>query len=156
MFRVQVLLAVFLCFLASELLASNAAAQETQTQTIYLQAQPVVQGPRPFTATWPPAGVARGRLVKLEVPRLPGFNPTVLVFLVKAGRSTGEVHTDPDAYVTLKTGESTTPDQLAEVFGAKEPKLPITILACVGALDARGRPVLPGDQVPIRITFTRD
>lgn len=118
------------------------------TKLIYLKVQPVYEGPRPFVATWPAFGTLSGQLTKIEIPK--NFGQTYQVHFVKPGYSTAECATNPDATVMLASGQTSTSNQLSEIFGTSKPKFPLTFLACIGATQGS----VP-DSVGIRITYIK-
>lgn len=110
---------------------SSSTPSTVVTRTIYLKAQPIGQGPRPFVAIWPALGTLNGQLTKIEIPKV--FGKTYQVYFVKPGHKTSECGTNPDATVILASGQTSTSSQLKEIFGTSQPKFPLTFVACIGA-----------------------
>ncbi|GAC1370827.1 MAG: hypothetical protein NVS2B12_22110 [Ktedonobacteraceae bacterium] len=120
---------------------------QTTTQTIELFRQTVFEGSIPYIAKYPSIGFLTGTLKQITIPSPePGIT---FVSFVKVNRSTQECG-NPDAVVSLRPGESTTPNILAEIFGTVSPSFPVTFVACIGV--PLGQPV--PTSVAITITYT--
>jgi hypothetical protein len=91
------------------------------------QAQPIIQGFRPFVARFPAIGSLQGVLKEISNP-----NSSVTLLFVKAGRNTTECH-KPDAVVALAPGETLKEDDLQKIFNSKTPGLPVYFVACVAS-----------------------
>jgi hypothetical protein len=93
----------------------------------------VWEGFIPYLGRFPAFGVVPpGRLLRIRVPQV---GPVDLsVYFVKAGRSTTECN-NHNAVVPVNEGQSTTPAQIAAIFGQSEPNFstvrPLTFVACI-------------------------
>jgi hypothetical protein len=103
-------------------------AEEERSRTVRLAANVPFQGFPWWTARFPSIGGSDAVLTRVANPR----NSVWLGFL-KPGRGSDECG-DPDAYVLLLPGDTMTDGQMEEAFGAESPELPITFVACSGAI----------------------
>jgi Fungal fucose-specific lectin len=104
-----------------------------ETRTVDLVRQVIVEGFIPYVGQFPLIGVTpSGRLLRIRLPQV-GFPDLALAF-VKHGQSTANCG-DPGAVVVLAEGQTTTTTQLAEIFGASEPRFstgnPLFFIACL-------------------------
>ena len=134
---------------SNEAQATTPAVEETRT--VSLERQIIVQGNVPYLGAFPSFGVVpKGHLLRIRVPGT-GL-PNLALAFVKRGHSTAECG-NPSAVVVLSEGQTSTPQQLTDIFGVSEPEFtaldPVTFLACI-ALDPPTSP-LP-DRVMIEIT----
>jgi len=102
------------------------------TRTLTLVRQSVSEGYIPYSGVYPAIGSTQpGRLLRLRYPAS-GVIDTA-VSLVRIGHSTLECG-DPAALVRLVEGQSTTPDQITQIFGTPTPTFttltPIQVAAC--------------------------
>ena len=105
-----------------------------ETVTVSLERQVIIEGPIPWLGTFPSFGVVPpGRVHKIRFPQI-GSVDTFLA-LVKIGHSTEEFP-DPNAFVTLTEGQSTTAAQMTAIFGVATPPYsttnPINFVAVIG------------------------
>ena len=122
---------------------------QTGTQTIQLFQQTVFEGPIPYVTTYPPVGFLTGNLTQIKIPSPdPGIS---YVSFIKVRHSTEECN-NPDAVVTLRPGESTTPNTLAEIFGVASPAFPVSFIACIGV--PQGQPLPTSVAITITYTYT--
>ena len=104
-----------------------------ETVTVSLERQ-VMDGPIILLGAFPSFGVVPpGRVQKIHFPQI-GFVDTFLAF-AKPGHSPEEFP-DPNAFVTLTEGQSTTPAQMTAIFGVATPPYsttnPINFAAALG------------------------
>ncbi len=99
-----------------------------RTASVYLRAQPVVQGFIPYLGSFGGGYTSYpGTLQSVTNP----YGNVALSF-VKPGHSTTEC-ANPSAVVPLGPGATMTADQRIAAFGSSTPTLPVTFLACVTA-----------------------
>lgn len=95
----------------------------TQSFSVALAAQPVVQGWIPYLGSF--GGGTNGTLQTVQ-----NASQTATLLFVKPGRKTEQCG-DPSATIPLPPGASMTADQRKALYGSETPRLPITFLACV-------------------------
>lgn len=104
----------------------------TSTAQLSMVEQQVGSGPIPFAGQYPPLGMTRSGHVDSITYPASGFLDSSLLF-VKTGHSTADCN-DPSAVVALPEGRTTTPDQLAAIFGTMTPSFspnhPLQAAAC--------------------------
>lgn len=103
----------------------NAEAPGEKTASVMMRAQQVIQGYRPFLATY--GGGIDGTLRKVT-----NAESDVVVSFVKPGYSTSDCG-NPNAIVQLGPKATLTPDQMKAAFGSATPRLPATFLACAAS-----------------------
>lgn len=116
--------------------AAKADSIETKEGNVILRRQTIIQGPIPYLGQWGPLN--RSFLTQLTVPRV--FDGRTFRF-VKPGRSSAECD-DPDAYVELTSGQSTTPQQMKEIFGSEKVERVTGILLCIAGVGPFGNVVV--------------
>jgi hypothetical protein len=116
------------------------------TLSFFVQAQPIVQGIRPYLLAWNP-GPGR-RLTGLRVGTGVGV-PSFVAHFMKPGQPFSACGS-PGASVSLQDGETATPAQLAALFGSATPQAPLTFLACLTIAN----PGTPINSFPVTITWT--
>lgn len=105
------------------------------TEILYLTRQNVWSGYVPYVGTFPAFGAIDGELLEISAPAdLLVRYGIVSISIPKAalGHDTADCG-DPDKLVTLGPAESTSPADLADIFGSEAPPLPVTIAACASA-----------------------
>ncbi len=104
----------------------------TQTVTVTMKEQQVIEGPIPYLGKYPL--LSDSSLGYLEQITIPSSIEVLALNFIKPGHSSAEGY-DPDAVVTVTQGTSTTPEQMAAIFGKAEPVYslaqPISFLACL-------------------------
>lgn len=123
-----------------------------ETRTVDLTRQATVEGFIPYLGKFPEGGVVpKGRLLRLRVPQA-GLSDLAVAF-VKPGFTTANCG-NPSAVVVLSEGQTTTPEQLRDIFGVSEPEFtilnPIFFVACIST------PGSPPNFVPIETTIIFD
>jgi hypothetical protein len=127
----------------------HAEAEEEHSRTVWLAGHAPFDGPLWWDARFPSIGSSDATLTRVANPR----NSVWLGFL-KPGHGSDDCN-NADAYVRLEAGTTMTADQMAEAFGAENPELPITFVACSGAsadAGAGGQLVVPA--LPLNISYT--
>lgn len=118
------------------------AEPEDKTFNVSMNRQQIYEGFIPYLGRFPTGGnLPSGTLRKVSL-----HSAWPALFFVKPGKSTDECN-DPSAVVVLSPGTSLTASQMAELYGAETPDLPIVFLACVQATTALY------DFIPLRITY---
>jgi hypothetical protein len=119
-----------------------------ETVTVNLHREQVIEGPIPYSAIYNPT--QPGHLLQIAVPR---DDEILVVNFVKVGHSTKECG-DPRAVVSVTQGTTTTPEQIAAIYGVAKPQFDRSIgfVACVGT--AHLEPTI--ESVPIEITIISD
>ena len=115
-------------------------------RTVYLERQKIIEGNIPYAAPYPAFGRVEGYLSEISLPQL---GRVYYLHFVKPNRSTTECG-DSSAVVSLKSGQTSTQDDLKEIFGRTRPRFPLTFVAC---LTSSGQ---PPQRVPINIEVVRD
>ncbi len=104
------------------------------TRFVDLQRQTPYEGFIYYTGEWPSGGLDKGRLKKIHVPQSGPVDHQV--HFVKGGFSSNDCN-NPAAVVVLWEGETSTPEQLKEIYGVSEPSFgplkSIPFLACLGS-----------------------
>lgn len=130
-----------------------------KNQIVILTARPDLlpggEGILPYLGQYPSLGAFQpGRL--LQVRHLPFGAADAVLYFVKPGKSFQDC-SDLNAVVTLPEGASTTPDQLLEIFGSKEPRFsldaPLVFAACRGITSGN---IEPPHQVRLEIRVILD
>ena len=136
--------------------SSNEVQSTTPTveekRTVGLTRQDTVEGFIPYLGKFPEGGVVpKGRLLRLRVPQI-GASDLAVAF-VKRDSSTANCG-NPSAVVVLGEGQTTSPEQMRDIFGESEPEFtiqnPIFFVSCVST------PGPPPNFVPIEITIIFD
>jgi hypothetical protein len=132
---------------SEEVHATTPATEETKD--ISLQRQIIIEGPIPYVAEFPLGISPSGRLLKVRNPGILNLQ----IHFVKRFHTTAECN-NPSAVVNLSGNQTTTSQQMIELFGVAEPRFaagsPIRFVACV----ATTQPNV--DLVPIEITIIFD
>ncbi len=121
---------------------SPVAEPEDRTYNLSLTRQNIYQGFVPYLGRFPTAGLLPAGTLR-QVSLAVGW--PALSF-PKVGKSTADCD-NPDDVVVLAPGQSMTHEQMAQVFGASTPELPVMFLACAQATAA----LL--NWIPINVTY---
>jgi hypothetical protein len=141
---------------AGESPSSNEVQATTPTveekRTVNLTRQDTVEGFIPYLGKFPQGGVVpKGRLLRLRVPQI--GSPDLAVAFVKRGSTTANCG-NPSAVVVIGEGQTTSPEQMIDIFGESEPKFtiqnPVFFVTCVST------PGPPPNFVPIELTIIFD
>ncbi|HKT03118.1 MAG TPA: hypothetical protein VJT31_26610 [Rugosimonospora sp.] len=105
-----------------------------QTIQVGLTRQVPTSGPIWYQGQFPPFGSTQpGHLVQIQLTN--GLlNPVTALLFVKVGHSTTECNSNPNATVQLNAGQTTTPAQIAAIYGTTQPTFdtlhPLPFVAC--------------------------
>jgi hypothetical protein len=127
----------------------EAAAEIEEHQfTVWMTAQPIFEGFRPYLGKWGP--VTTAHLTRIRVPPWPTVD--FRVSFVKSGFSTADCG-NPDRIVVIRDGEATTSDQIRDIFGVSRvpANQPISFVACAGAVPSQQL-----DQFFVNITYEKE
>jgi hypothetical protein len=102
---------------------------------IHLKRQIIIEGPIPFLGSYPEFGsVQPGRLLSISAPPSTQIHA---VRIIKVGHSSEETNDNPDSFVEIAQGQTTTPAKMQQIFGVSEPQYstehPIPIIAVIAA-----------------------
>lgn len=99
------------------------SAPTTQSFSVGLSAQPIVQGWVPYAGSF--GGGTRGTLQSVQ-----NASSSATLLFVKPGRGTQDCG-DPSATVPVAPRASMMADQLKTLYGSATPRLPVNFLACL-------------------------
>jgi hypothetical protein len=103
-----------------------------QKFTFQLQLVPVFQGPLPYAAQFPAPGLTL--TPGMTLISLTNVNPLAVgLVTISTGHTTAQCFSDPKATVVLTQNGTTSPDNIQSIFGAKQPALPVNVVACIAA-----------------------
>ena len=118
------------------------------THTVWLAGHSPFQGFPWWDARFPSIGGSDATLTRVANPR----NSVWLGFL-KPGHGSDDCG-EADAYVLLRPGDTMSGAQMAEAFGSQSPELPITFVACSGAVGEAGpQGELRFPALPLNISY---
>jgi hypothetical protein len=117
---------------------------DVDTKTIYLKAKQIGPFLRPYLAISPIAG----EITQIEIPEVNGKSQRV--YFLKPGYKLTEYVSNPDATVMLTSGQTSTPSQISELFGAAQKKVHVKFVAFV-RVSQGNRP----NSVAIKISSTK-
>jgi hypothetical protein len=128
--------------------ATTMAGVDTLTVTEWMDRQPIYQGYIPYTLKFPAFGSIDGQLLEIANIRPDIDTDPITLLIVLAGRSTGDCG-NANAVVLLPPGKHSTPSDMEKIFGSKTPRLPVSIVSCIGTPTVKDRP-----REPITLTYT--
>jgi Fibronectin type III domain len=120
-----------------------------ETVTVNLERQEIIEGNIPYLGKY--SSTQPGHLLQIALPQ---STEVLALSFVKVGHSTEECG-DPTAVVSVNQGTSTTPEQIAAIYGVAKPQYssqaPVVFVACITQSDLRTI-----NSVPIEITIISD
>lgn len=112
--------------------------------TLFLRAQPIIQGYIPYVGRYPIAGSSNYQLLSIQNP-----SQTMTLLFLKRGYSNSSCN-NQSAVVRLGPKQQTTNAKLQALFGSSKPKLPVHFIACISATNTNTT------QVPINLRIQKN